>query len=664
MNLRIIRTMQNFDQHKLLVNVYPAKRGDKWMLGLLLWSLLLSLLLAIVSTPFAQAQEERKQVLYINSYHPGYKFSDDITRAIVTTLEQQGNVDLRIEYLDTKRVDSPEYLEGVYTLFKTKYKDANLDLVISSDDAALNFLFKYADDLFPGLPVVFTGANYFDETRLQGHERFTGISEEVDLAGTLDLALSLHPEVTHIVIVNDTTVTGQRIHENLVKLFPEYPQVTFEFLEDVTMEEVRQRVGSLSSDSLVLLTLFFRDRAGQFYEYNQFTPLITESSAVPVYGTWDFSLGYGIVGGKLTSGYVEGERAAQLALRILAGEDPRTTGVERQVKSQYMFDYNMLQKWSLNSLELPEGSIVINRPVSFYEENKTLVWGILIGFIVLVFIIAFLAVNNNQRRIAQEALAVSNRELQAIRVSLEQRVAERTKDLEVVARVSTQASSILDPYQMLATAVHLTQRGFNLYHAHIFTYDKAEDKLVIVACGWKEGDEHEGTHGTATIPLKQEQSLVARAARTRKPVIVNDVRSDPGWLPNPLLPDTRAELAVPMIVGDELIGVLDVQADRMNAFTEESANIQLTLAAQLATALKNALSYTEAKKQADFESIRNLIGQKIQRATTLESVLQVAARELGRALGTKQAQVILQSPGLVTKTSNRSADQTVYPATH
>ncbi len=217
--------------------------------------------------------------------------------------------------------------------------------------------------------------------------------------------------------------------------------------------------------------------------------------------------------------------------------------------------------------------------------------------------------------------------------SLEQRVADRTKDLATVARISTNIATIQDSFQMLATAVHLTQRGFNLYHAHVFTYHKDEDKLQIVACGYKEGDEHEGTHGTASIPLQQEQSLVARAGRTRMPVIVNDVRSDPGWLPNPLLPDTRAELAVPMVVGDELLGVLDVQAEHVDAFTEESADIQMTLASQIATALLNTRSYTEVQKRADREALISDIIQQIQSTTTVDAALQTAAREVGRALG-------------------------------
>jgi GAF domain-containing protein len=167
----------------------------------------------------------------------------------------------------------------------------------------------------------------------------------------------------------------------------------------------------------------------------------------------------------------------------------------------------------------------------------------------------------------------------------------------------------------------------------VFTYNEFAKHLQIVACGWKEGDIHEGTHGTTTIALEQERSLVARAAREKRAVVVNDVQSDPGWLPNPLLPDTRSEMAVPLLVGDQLLGVLDVQKDYVNAFTDEDTAVVSTLATQVATALQNAHSFEQAQKQADRESMLNVISQKIQSATTVEAVLQIAARELGHALG-------------------------------
>ena len=205
---------------------------------------------------------------------------------------------------------------------------------------------------------------------------------------------------------------------------------------------------------------------------------------------------------------------------------------------------------------------------------------------------------------------------------------KRARQLAAVAEITTASSKETDVQKMLESVVHLTQRKFGLYHAHVFIYDEEHDELKIRACGYKEGDEHDGTHGTTTIPLNKEQSLVARAARTRKAVIVNNVFTEPGWLPNPLLPDTASELAVPLIVGDRVLGVLDVQSDRIDAFTEEDANIHATLASQVATALQNAQSFNQAQSAlAQSEKLFNA-SRKLTQATDLQQLVDTAVSTL------------------------------------
>ena len=179
--------------------------------------------------------------------------------------------------------------------------------------------------------------------------------------------------------------------------------------------------------------------------------------------------------------------------------------------------------------------------------------------------------------------------------SLEQRVAERTKALSSVAEVSTAASTILETDKLLQQVVDLSKERFNLYHSHIYLLDEAGENLVL-ASGAGEAGRVMVAEGRS-IPLNREQSLVARAARERIGVTVNDVTQEPDFLPNPLLPDTRSELAVPMIVGDNVLGVFDVQSDVTGRFTEADINIQTTLASQIATALQNARSFTQAELQ-------------------------------------------------------------------
>jgi len=144
---------------------------------------------------------------------------------------------------------------------------------------------------------------------------------------------------------------------------------------------------------------------------------------------------------------------------------------------------------------------------------------------------------------------------------------------------------------LLQNVVDLTKDNFGLYHTHIYLVDQPTGMLVLTA-GAGEVGRRMVSEGRS-IALNRMQSLVARAAREREAVIVNDVRAAPDFLPHPLLPDTRSEMAVPMIAGDQLLGVFDVQHDQPGYFTEEDVRIQTALAAQVAVALQNANLYAE-----------------------------------------------------------------------
>ncbi|MCQ3938606.1 MAG: hypothetical protein DPW18_16390 [Chloroflexi bacterium] len=170
-------------------------------------------------------------------------------------------------------------------------------------------------------------------------------------------------------------------------------------------------------------------------------------------------------------------------------------------------------------------------------------------------------------------------------------VAKRANQLETVATVSTASSAVLNPDKLLQTVVDLTKERFNLYHAHIYLANESWDTLLLAAGAGEVGRQMTST-GHA-IQMDAQRSLVARAYRERNAVIVNDVHDDEGFLPNPLLPHTHAEMAAPMIAGGKVLGVFDVQSEQAGYFKEEDALIFNTLAAQVAVALQNARLYQE-----------------------------------------------------------------------
>jgi signal transduction histidine kinase len=170
---------------------------------------------------------------------------------------------------------------------------------------------------------------------------------------------------------------------------------------------------------------------------------------------------------------------------------------------------------------------------------------------------------------------------------------KRAHELETVAEVSATTATLLDPDRLLQTVVDLTKERFGLYHAHIYLADDAWQTLLLAAGAGEVGQKMVADNWY--IPLNHPSSIVAGAARDRRSIIVNDVYHDKesGFLSNRLLPDTRSELAIPMIVSEMVLGVFDVQSNVAGYFTEEDVKIYTTLASQVSVALQNARLYVE-----------------------------------------------------------------------
>jgi putative methionine-R-sulfoxide reductase with GAF domain len=238
----------------------------------------------------------------------------------------------------------------------------------------------------------------------------------------------------------------------------------------------------------------------------------------------------------------------------------------------------------------------------------------------------------------ERAQLEANQKLSSLQASLEQRVADRTRALATSTEVSRRLSTILDQNQLVGEVVQQVRDSFDYYHAHIYLFDESGGELVMAGGTGEAGQ----TMLARGHKIPKGKGLVGRAGETNTPILVSDTSIDPDWLPNPLLPDTKSEVAVPIAIGDRVVGVLDVQQNVVDGLKREDVDLLQSIANQVAIALQNARSFTEAQRRAERESLIFSINQKIQGANTVEDALKVTVRELGRVLGSEGTRIMLK----------------------
>lgn len=219
----------------------------------------------------------------------------------------------------------------------------------------------------------------------------------------------------------------------------------------------------------------------------------------------------------------------------------------------------------------------------------------------------------------------------------EREIIGRTQALATSAKVSRSLSTMLDLNQLATDVVEQIRAAFDYYYAQLYLFDEGGQNLVMAG----------GTGEVGRVMLAQGHTItrgkgpVGRAAESNRIILIPDVAQEAGWLPNPLLPETKAEVAVPITSGSQVLGVLDVQHNVVGSLGRDEAELIQSIANQVAIALQNVRLFEQAQRQASREALINSIGQKIQRATTIEEVLQTTVRELGQALGSQQATIQL-----------------------
>ncbi|MCD6459384.1 PAS domain S-box protein, partial [bacterium] len=218
-----------------------------------------------------------------------------------------------------------------------------------------------------------------------------------------------------------------------------YSDIEFIYLngEDLTTEELISTLKNLKQGTIVLCFVWFRDKTGRYFSLEHMGSKIIGSCAVPFFPLNYFWMKYGAVGGKLNSGTSHGTKAADIASKIMLGTHKPKDFPIQQCRNKYIFDYNQLRKWNFNMSLLPEGSIIINRHLSFFQRHKIFTISILL-FVILqtLVIIAFIS-NFIMRKKAEHEKTSSQKRCRNLIETINDWVWETNSDLKYTFSSST-----------------------------------------------------------------------------------------------------------------------------------------------------------------------------------------------------------------------------------
>jgi len=387
------------------------RRSFPWLPALLIaCGILLPLSVA------AENEIPSKRVLILNSYHPGFSWSDAEQAGVIDRLEGVfPTIDIPVEYLDAKRFPGELQQRRMMGFLLEKYRNWKIDLIVALDNPSMDMLKRYRRELFPGVPVVFAGISDYRQYTRNGRKAVTGVVEKQDVKDTLETALRLLPETKTVLVITDNTSSGRSSRRETEALLPEFAgRVDIRFLPPSTYDEAMTAIGNLPRNSILLIQSFATDRVGKTLSGVESTRLLASVAPFPAFVVHDTRIIDETVGGFVLDGRLHGRMAADMGLKILLGIDAASIPVEENPPSKPVFEYAQLKRFGVPLEKLPPGSVVLHRPISIFETHKIFAMGTLltVGFlsllvVLLVFALLRLRRAQSERKRAEEKLLLT-----------------------------------------------------------------------------------------------------------------------------------------------------------------------------------------------------------------------------------------------------------------
>lgn len=353
--------------------------------------LILFIWISVISLPAFCQNTAEGNILVLHSYHKGFLWTENLTQGIESTFSLEApKVSLYHEYMDAKRFKFDSIKNPFIQKLQQKYSSGYLDLVIVTDDIALQFARQYKDLLFLGIPIVFCGVSDFKAIDFFHNSEVTGIVEDHSVKGSIDLILKLLPETKTIFVINDETLTGQILHQKYERVKIEYRgTLTFKDKIGIPKQDLINTLENLPPQSAVLLFSYYLDQKGNTYTQKDLLSFIGKSKH-PIFSYWKSYMGKGILANQSIDPVLHGAKAAQMALKALKKGGVHKIPIELKSTTITLIDDEQRIRFGIDENRLPPYSRIINRS----KEQSYLPYA---APVVLIFALLLFLIFSNKR---------------------------------------------------------------------------------------------------------------------------------------------------------------------------------------------------------------------------------------------------------------------------
>lgn len=414
-------------------------------------SKLLIVLILIILTPtsYVQANDIRK-ILLINSYNVESIWEYKIIKGIKEEINENLNINIKMEYLDTANSQNQNYLDEYLELLNTKYKDDKFDMIVTVDDEAFNMVRKELfneKSIFYKNTVVFTGVNNSLNLTSAEKKYITGFMDGGSKVELIKFITTLQPEVKDISVIIDNTGYSKNIKNKLLEnKYLLDKNINLNFIQGKNKKDILNQIKNSSdlNEALLICGIFKNEDNGENVKPENLIEEIKQIKDVPIYTSRDEYMNKGTIGGYIDIPESCGRELGKMILKIYnEGGILKVSPIDK-IRANYTVDYKQIYKYNINPLSIPKGTIVINKKYYQLLLPKSYRIGYLLAWFATILIIIYIITKMSEYK-RNEA---KNKKLYQMAKEREQLktdfIANMSHELRTPLNIITSASMLLE----------------------------------------------------------------------------------------------------------------------------------------------------------------------------------------------------------------------------